>query len=171
MRKKYLETAISPPLLEYCKRQVHKKDATTSDEDVLKTGDNSLIGTLGEHIFRYHVPDVVFKDRKDFDFEHENGTLIEVKSHKVKRMPHDWHHFLLPDYKIDYVNDDAVIVIVEILEDYSKGWLCGWITKREFAEIAKHRKKGQKQGPNFTYRNDCLEIQYKDLKGFDLDAK
>ena len=129
-----------------------------------------LAGCVCEQVLHDYFPSPLdYVSKLGHDFETEN-LKIEVKSHVVKRPPQDHHHFLVSADKIAQIDDDAYLFAMAITPDLKRSWLCGFIEFEKFKAMAKPRKKGEVQGnyhgKSFTYHNDCLEIKYKDLLGF-----
>lgn len=53
-------------------------------------------------------------------------------------------------------------LFVNVLRNLSKCWLCGYISKEKYYEIANFRKKGEKER-SFTFKETCYTTQIENL--------
>lgn len=123
-----------------------------------------LVGLIGEEIVKKYFKIPVNQDEAGYEYDivdSEDRTL-EVKTKERSVAPK-------PEYEcsvacFNATQDCDLYVFVSVLNDFSKGWICGWLTPKEFKRKAKKFKKGDKDpSNNFTFRADCFNIKIKDL--------
>lgn len=117
-------------------------------------GQGNLAGFLGESIFRVAFPGAQLANARHYDIRFDNQKW-EVKTKRCKGLPKAHYHCSVSAYnkwqRADYY------VFVRVLDDYTGGWLVGYMDTVRFRSTATlYRKGGHDPSNNFTLRSDCL---------------
>ena len=129
-------------------------------------GESQIYGALGEILFidYYNLNNSSHIGHADYDFMFKNKK-IEVKTKKSSVQPRPYYLCSLPINSLHQRCDEYVFV--RILKDMSKGWICGWISKKDFFTKAFYGKEGEidptsKEG--FSFKEDCINVPISELK-------
>ena len=131
----------------------------------IEKGKGNIYGAIGEVItadyFRGRKSSVDTKATYDYDLI-VDGYKIDVKTTKV-----GVNVTPLPYYAAKVCNFNTgqkcdFYLFVDALDDLSKCWLCGYISKEKYYQIADFRKKGEKER-SFTYRATCYTTRIDNL--------
>jgi len=123
-----------------------------------------LVGLLGEEIVKKFLGIPVKQDKASYDYDliDWGDQKIEVKTKERSVAPKPEYECSVALYNAK--QDCDLYVFVSVLNDFSKGWVCGWLSPEDFKKKAKKFKKGDKDpSNNFTFRADCYNIKIKDL--------
>jgi hypothetical protein len=110
-------------------------------------GEGNIGGFGGEHIVQKYLPflkpaSVRNKEYVNFDFVLPNGKRVDVKSKgNCKVAPTIDYDCTIPVNQKNQQTD--FYIFTRISSDVSKGWICGIISKKNFFEVCKLRKKGE----------------------------
>ena len=123
-----------------------------------------LVGLIGEEIVKKHFKIPVAQDEAGYEYDliHPEKGRLEVKTKERSVVPKPNYECSVAKYNAK--QDCDLYVFVSVLNDFSKGWVCGWTTPKKLKRKAKSFKKGDKDpSNNFTFRADCLNIKISDL--------
>jgi hypothetical protein len=123
-----------------------------------------LVGLLGEEIVKkfFNVPVKQDEAGYEFDIVSPDGLRLEVKTKERSVVPKLNYECSVARYNDK--QDCDLYVFVSVLNDYSKGWVCGWLSPKSFKKKSTKFKKGDKDpSNNFTFRADCRNIKISDL--------
>jgi len=129
----------------------------------IRHGEGTLIGKLGEQVIAKYLGIELPKDTYNYDMTYKNKK-IEVKT-KETTVPYVKSYYECsisnanPNQKCDYY------AFLRILNDHSKAWICGFISKEDFFKKATYHKKGElDDSNNFTFKWDCYNLPYRELE-------
>lgn len=120
-------------------------------------GAGNAAGILGEIIVKDY-----FKLDFDHDFDHDltsKNKKIEVKTKRCTSKPRPEYYCSISKWSKHQICD--YYVFVRILEDYSKGWILGYISQKEFYNQATFNKKGEIDKTSklgWTFKEDCYNL-------------
>jgi len=120
-------------------------------------GAGNVVGILGEKIVKDY-----FNLDNEHDFDHDltgNGKKIEVKTKKCTSKPKNHYRCSVSKWSKHQICD--YYIFVRVLEDYSKGWILGYISQKEFYKQATFYRKGEgdKTSPfGWTFKEDCYNL-------------
>lgn len=123
-----------------------------------------LVGLLGEEIVKkfFNVPVKQDEAGYDFDIVSPEGWKLEVKTKERSVKPKPNYECSVAQF--NHTQDCDLYVFVSVLNDYSTGWICGWLTPEDFKKKSTKFKKGDKDpSNNFTFRADCYNIKISEL--------
>lgn len=130
----------------------------------IREGDGKLTGALGEIVvFDYYVNkgcNVIHAQQ--FNYDHLiNGFKVEVKTMARNGIPKLENNCHLSNHnskqRCDY------FIFVDVLNDFSRAWIKGAISRKRFDEIKVFKKKGEFDGPFFQFTSDTWIVKNKDL--------
>jgi hypothetical protein len=132
-----------------------------------KTGERAgMVGALGEIIVSDYLGVKPHAYKKDdgsvYDFDIDLFDIkLEVKTMNVYKAPTLDSDCCLTDY---YDQKCDVYVFTAILNDQSKGWIEGWIRKKDFNKTEKFIPAGTvRERDGFTYKWNNHIVHVKDL--------
>jgi hypothetical protein len=110
----------------------------------IRQGEGNVIGALGEIVVFDHYTaigrHVVHAQDFNFDLLIE-GFKIEVKTQEQRSIPLPVYTCHVPDY--NSTQECEFYCFVFIHPDMTKGWLAGYISRSQFNQIKKLKKKGE----------------------------
>ena len=111
-----------------------------------------LIGYIGERIVMDFLKISKDSDNYDYDLISKKGNKIEVKTISCKSKPKMNYLCTVNSHDSNSMHKQKadVYIFTRILNDYSKGWILGWITCDYFFKKGKFIKKGTSFG-NFKF--------------------
>ena len=110
-------------------------------------GERNLIGYLGEEIFLRYYKTAIRCNTYDYDFL--LGKLkVDIKTSQITERPK--HYFNNDVYAFNLTQACDYYYFIQILQDMSTGFLIGYLSKKDFFEKARLRKKGQKASMKST---------------------
>ncbi len=165
LRQKFIEVEITADEFQLAEQEASDNSMRGNYQKSLHRGDNCLVGNIGEIAMSKVIPSVKYVNKVTHDYEHVDGYAIEVKSIKSNYRPNESYFLLLPSHKLSPMSDDAIIIVVQVLSNFSKAFICGAIKKSTFLKRATLKNKGEVQKPGFKYHNDCYELSFKYLTG------
>jgi len=130
-------------------------------------GKGNIWGFLGEGIFGKYMgilPDNTYH----FDFRIQDHKVdvnhkVDVKAKHCKTEP--MRHYECSIAKESKFQETDLYVFTRILEDCSKGWILGYISKKEYFDMATFHTKGEIDIENsFVFKNDCYNLPISCLK-------
>lgn len=124
-------------------------------------GGGSPAGMLGEVIVR-DIIGATHKGTRDYDLVSPEGTRIDVKTKRCTSAPRDFYECSVAAHGTKQDCDEYVFV--RVLNNLSRAWILGRITKDEYFEKSKRHKKGDVDESNgFTFKSDCYNLPIKEL--------
>ena len=125
-------------------------------------GKSNKYGAIGE-ILAYDyfckTKEVVFESTFDYDMI-VDGSTIDIKTKRTTVRPEP--HFNCSISKHSTHQRCDYLFFVRVMEDMSKAWLLGQISRDDFYKKATFNAKGEKDG-NWTFKSDCYNLQIKDI--------
>jgi len=126
-------------------------------------GQGNVVGFLGEIVAAHHIKAKI-ENTHDYDII-KNNIKIDVKTKKCSSKPKDFYECSISEYNTKQKCD--VYLFVRILNDNSKAWLCGMISKNDFFKNAKFYPKGFiDESNNMKFHCDTHNMKIKDLVQF-----
>ena len=128
----------------------------------ITSGAGNLAGFAGEQI-ALSVLGGIWTNSYDYDITLDNGLMVDVKTKRTSVMP-------LPDYDCSVAAYNTkqkcdVYAFVRVLNDYSRGWYLGILTKQEYFQKAVALKKGDIDSSNgFKVKANCFNVKINQLK-------
>lgn len=150
MVKNALDRAVQVPNLKNSDTGNHgTKIAALSDLMVQKT--------LGGRI----VSDMSF----DFDWISPALDLCEIKSKERNVVPQPWYNCSIKQYNISQKCD--YYIFTSVFGDYSRGWILGYISKKDFFNKAVLFKGGDvdpdPRGDRYKFPSNCYNVKIEQL--------
>lgn len=126
----------------------------------IKKGSN-LVGCLGEMIAN-KVLKGKFRNTYNYDLV-KDGKKYDVKTKKCSTEPLDYYLCSVSTKNTKQLCD--YYLFTRVLDDYSAGWVLGYISKDDFYKNATFCKKGDAdpQRKGWTFKSDCYSIKISDL--------
>lgn len=129
-------------------------------------GESQIYGALGEIVFidYYSIDKNAHVGAKDYDFFYRNSK-VEIKTKKTSIQPLPYYLCSIPMTSAHQECDQYVFI--RILNDMSKAWICGWITKSKFFTDGFYGKKDTldpTSDNNFLFKEDCMNLPISSLK-------
>ena len=118
-----------------------------------------LVGYIGEKIIMDYLGINKNHDDYDFDLISKKGKKLEVKtiSCKFKPKKHYWCTVNSFDLNATHKQKADYYIFLRILNDYSKGWILGWIECADFFKKGKFISKNTDFGEfKFTKANATI---------------
>lgn len=127
-------------------------------------GKGNIHGFLGE-IITANFLNTNTSNTYDYDIIF-NNLKIDVKTKRVNTAPKEYYECSIADLNTKQKCD--VYVFTRILKDMTKGWLLGYINKKDFFEKAKFLKKGTVDpSNNWKVSTDCYNLSISKLKNIE----
>lgn len=126
-------------------------------------GRGQLYGLVGQELVKQRIGGTG-GDTYDYDFLLPNGLRVEVKTKKVGSLPLGHYWCSVPDTSLHQRTD--IYVFTRVRDDFSEGWIIGWMTRDEFLLQARHFNKGDKDplGGKWPFPVACLNVIADSLK-------
>ena len=127
-------------------------------------GEGNIHGFLGEIITANFLSVSTF-NTYDYDIVF-NNIKIDVKTKKVNTPPRNYYECSIANLNTKQKCD--VYVFTRILNDMTKGWLLGYINKKDYFEKATFLRKGRiDHSNNWKVLTDCYNLPINKLKDID----
>jgi len=119
-----------------------------------------MTGYLAEIAIKSTFPKLEYSDIDDVDFVYKNGKTFDSKAQGCNSMP-------LPNYVATLYEEQQkravdFYMFSRVKNDFSKVWICGIISKKEFFEKSILIPAGVMRH-NFVYDNPRFELEFKNL--------
>jgi len=107
-----------------------------------------LVGYIGERIIMKYLGLTQDEDKYHYDLISNKGKRLEVKTITCKFKPKAdyWCTVNSHDLSGVYKQNADFYIFLRILNDYSKGWILGWIPCKEFFKKGEFIAKGKDFG-------------------------
>jgi len=113
------------------------------------SGVNNYINAKEQNTYDYDIVDLV-------------GNKIDVKTKRCNSEPKPHYDCSIAAHGTKQKCD--MYVFVRVLNNFSKGWILGKITKDDYFSKAKYHKKGDLDDDNkFRYKTNCYNVKISDL--------
>jgi hypothetical protein len=128
----------------------------------ITSGAGNFAGFIGEQI-ALSVLGGSWDNSYDYDLILEDGSSVDVKTKRTSVTP-------LPDYDCSVAAYNTkqkcdAYAFVRILNDMSKGWFLGVMSKEEYFDKANFLSKGDVDTSNgYIVKASCYNMKIKDLK-------
>lgn len=154
-------------MIEITPTEAQRKEArltagnTTGLQGSITRGGGSPAGTLGEILVR-DMMDYRQINTKDYDLYTDQGTRIDVKTKRCTSAPKEYYECSIAAHGTRQECDEYVFV--RVLNNLTRAWILGSISKDEYFEKAVRHKKGEvDESNNFTFKADCYNLQISEL--------
>jgi hypothetical protein len=127
----------------------------------IERGGGNLAGCIGEILVREtlgYEKDSTF----DYDLRDKEGFTIDVKTKRTSVKPKPEYDCSVAAFNTKQKCDKYTFV--RVLNDLTKGWILGEMTKEEYFDKARFMKKGKVDPSNgFRVKADCYNVAIQDL--------
>ena len=124
-------------------------------------GGGSVAGFLGEQI-ALKVLGGEWRNSYDYDIVLEDGRRAEVKTKQTSATPKPFYDCSISNFNTR--QDCDIYVFTRVMNDFSKGWFLGMLTKEEYFNKATFLKKGDiDPSNNYTVKADCYNVPISEL--------
>ena len=132
----------------------------------IRSGKGTIVAYIGEEVVK-RVLNGEIKDTYDYDIVYSNNFKIDVKTKERTVAPRSNYNCTVADFNTKQDCDEYAFV--SVLNDHSKAWYLGKISKTDFYKKAKFYKEGELDpdsppSKNFYFRADCYNIPISELK-------
>jgi hypothetical protein len=144
------EVIISKNIIDYANRKLEHVN-TKDNLGLSKFGserDRILVGYIGEKIIMNFLDIDNDSDEYNYDLISKKGKRLEVKTITCKFQPKPDYWCTVNSHNLDGVHKQEAdyYIFLRILNDYSKGWILGWIPCEKFFETGEFVEKGRDFG-------------------------
>ena len=156
-----IEVTISQETIDYAEKKLQKV-LTKKNLGLSKFGserDRILVGYIGEKIIMDFLDLEKDIDNYEFDLISKKGKKLEIKTITCKFKPKEDYWCTVNSHDLDGVHKQNAdyYIFLRILNDFSKGWILGWISCLDFFAHGKFVKKGTDFGKfNFIKANATI---------------
>ena len=127
----------------------------------ITNGAGNLAGFIGEVVVADEL-NAKHDNTYDYDLTLNNTTRVDVKTKRCNSKPLDTYDCSISAHGTKQKCD--MYVFVRVLNNFSKGWILGKITKDDYFSKAKYHKKGDLDDDNkFRYKTNCYNVKISDL--------
>ena len=125
-------------------------------------GDGNIAGFLGEFIAAQEIGAEI---SNTYEYDLLVGpTTIDVKTKRCTSKPRDFYECSIAAYntkqKCDVYVFTRLLWLKAMPKAWERGWLLGWLPKKEYFEKATFLKKGQVDpSNNYTVKADCYNLK------------
>jgi len=141
-------------------RSQEKAEEMGSLNNSILNGSGNYAGFLGEEIVNDYINGVI-ENTYDYDII-KYGLKFDVKSKQTIVVPRIHYDCSVPDFNPNQKCD--FYIFTRILDDFSIGWILGFISKERFYQEARFMRKGQMDGSNdYIVKSDCYNLEIKRL--------
>ena len=135
--------------------------AMGSLKNSITCGTGNLAGFIGEEIVKVVLPEAEHHDTYDYDLV-INGATADVKTKRTNVTPLPHYECSIADYNTKQVSDNYIFCRVN--EDYTTGWVLGYLPKSEYFQKATFMKQGEVDPRNnYTVKADCWNVPISEL--------
>ena len=155
--------AVTNQALERVKQRASKLPLLNNS---IRNGEGSIVAYIGEEVVK-KVLNGKIEDTYDYDIIYNNDIKVDVKTKERTVAPRENYNCTVADFNTKQDCDEYAFV--SVLNDHSKAWYLGKISKTEFYQKAKFYRKGELDpdsppSKNFYFRADCYNIPISELK-------
>jgi hypothetical protein len=141
-----INVAITKEIIEYAEKKLNKIQSN-SNIGLSKFGSEKhriLVGYIGEKIIMNYLSLKEDVDDFNFDLLSKKNKRLEVKTITCKFKPKEDYWCTVNSHDLNGVHKQNAdyYVFLRIMNDFSKGWILGWISCDEFFEKGTFVSKG-----------------------------
>lgn len=145
-----IEISITSDIIQFASQKLEKVN-TRKNLGLSKFGSERnriLAGYIGERIIMKYLGLKTDDDDYQYDLISNKGKKLEVKTItcKFKPKPNYWCTVNSHDLSGVHKQDADFYIFIRILNDYSKGWILGWIACESFFKKGEFISKGKDFG-------------------------
>jgi hypothetical protein len=124
-------------------------------------GSGNIAGFLGEIVVGDHIK-AEQANTYDYDLILPPSVSVDVKTKRTGVCPKEYYDCSVAAYNTSQACD--YYAFTRVLNDYSKLWFIGLIPKLKYYEMARHLRKGERDGDNgFIVKADCYNLTIKEI--------
>ena len=162
-----IEVLINDNIVKYAKEKLLKVESSTS-KGLSKFGSERqriLVGYIGEKIIMDYLGIKKDSDTYDFDLVSNKGKRLEVKTVSCKFKPREDYLCTVNSHNLNGVHkqDADYYIFLRILNDFSKGWILGYIRCEDFFKIGTFVPKGSDFGKFKFIKANATVLEIKKL--------
>ena len=154
-------------MIEITPTEAQKKEARlTAGETIglqgsITRGGGSPAGALGEIVVRDYL-NYIQANTAHYDLYTDQGTRIDVKTKRCTSAPREFYECSIAAHGTKQECDEYIFV--RVLNNLTRAWILGRISKDEYFSKAVRHKKGELDESNgFTFKADCYNLPISDL--------
>jgi len=133
-------------------------------QNSITKGQGNVHGFLGEIITSKFLKSKL-SNTYDYDIIH-NNLKIDVKTKRVTTPPRDYYECSVASLNTKQLCD--IYVFTRVLKDMTKGWLLGYINKKDYFDKAVLLKKGDiDPSNNWKVKTDCYNLPINKLNNIE----
>lgn len=161
LKNGFIEVDIPEEMVDKAKRSTI--NVINSKNTLIKDDTSSVIGTLGELMFKLVFPNAIQANTFNYDFIWNQKT-IDIKTKTTSsNVPKETYENSIFAYQSRFICDEYVFINVS--RDYKKGWILGKIDKKDYLSKAKLYKKGDVDKNNgFVFKADKYNLAISELE-------
>jgi len=127
----------------------------------ITNGGGNLAGFIGEIVVTDYLK-ATEKNTYDYDIVDKLNNKIDVKTKRCNSEPKSHYDCSIAAHGTKQKCD--MYIFVRVLNNFSKAWILGQITKDKYFEKATYHKKGDLDDDNkFKYKTNCYNVRISDL--------
>lgn len=130
-------------------------------------GEGNIYGAIGEILIWDHFTalgyDVQYHGSYDYDIV-INGSTVDVKTKHTTVKPQ--MDYLCSISAFNTSQNCDYYFFVRVMKDMSKGYLLGYLLKKDFYEVADFNKKGTEDINGWLFKDDCYNVEVRYLNKF-----
>jgi hypothetical protein len=166
-----IEIEIHKDVVEYAQKKLDHID-TSANLGLSKFGsekDRILVGYIGERIVMNFLNIKDDSDDYNFDLISNKGKRLEVKTITAKFKPKLHYLCTVNSHDLDGVHKQEAdyYIFLRILNDFSKGWMLGWISCKEFFNKGEFVSKGKDFGKFKFFKANATVLPISELNKFE----
>ncbi len=166
-----IEIKIHQSTVDYAQEKLEKVSKIDGVLGLSKFGserDRILTGYIGEKIIMDFLG--LKKDIDDFDYDliSKKGKRLEVKSITCKFKPRPDYLCTVNSHDLEGVHKQKAdyYIFLRLLNDYSKGWILGWIACQDFFKEGTYIPKGHDFGKFKFVKANATILEIRQLNNF-----
>lgn len=155
-----IEIDIKKEHIDYAKKLYSFDNLNNS----ITKGKSQIYGAIGEIVVAeyYKTNNIPTKICGDYNYDLIiNGQKVDIKTKRTTVPPQDHYNCSVTDYNPDQECD--YYYFVRVMQDFSKAFLLGYVSKENFYKKATFNKKGEMDTDQFSYRCDCYNLKISEL--------
>ena len=132
-------------------------------------GKGNISGFLGEIMTLHSLSEGEICNTYDFDILYKDKKL-DVKTKRTGVVPKNYYDCSVAAFNTK--QKCSHYIFTRILNDLSKGWVLGWMSKEDYFTKARFLKKGEQDGDNgFIVKADCYNLPIDKLHPIEILKK
>jgi hypothetical protein len=157
----FVEIYITPEMVLHAQQMA---DSLGTLNRSIMNGSRNLAGFLGELVFEQYYPEAIRDNTYDSDFLF-HGSTVDVKTKVRGYKPKPDYEVSVSAYRLQKTNVYYFVSLLEERGHYTKAYLLGWASSKDFLANARFLKKGQLDpSNNYTVRADCYNLEISKLR-------